>query len=70
MWPYTLSMVPGAATADIRVRKALNLAIDRDAIGETAEWARRPGGWLRAGDHPWFGNPTFKIKYDRPEPRS
>src|SRR5471030_1805779 len=35
MWPYTLSMLPGAPTADIRVRKALNLAIDRDAIGSS-----------------------------------
>lgn len=30
MWPYTLSMLPGALTADIRAR--LNLAIDRDAM--------------------------------------
>ena len=67
MWPYTLSMLPGAPTADIRVRKALNLAIDRDAIVKVLNGLAAPAVGCVPTDHPWFGTPSFKIKYDPAE---
>jgi len=70
MWPYTLSMLPGAPTADIRVRKALNLAIDRDAIVKMLSGLAAPAVGCVPVDHPWFGNPSFKIKYDPTEAKN
>ena len=67
MWPYTLSMLPGAPTADIRVRKALNLAIDRHAMVKLLNGLAAPAIGCVPADHPWFGNPTFKIRYDPAE---
>ena len=67
MWPYTLSMLPGAPTADIRVRKAMNLAIDRDAIVKVLNGLAVPAVGCVPPDHPWFGSPSFKIKYDPAE---
>jgi peptide/nickel transport system substrate-binding protein len=64
VWPYTLSLAPGMPTADLRVRQALNLAIDRDGLVKllggfaVASVAQVPPG------HPWFGAPSFKIRYD------
>jgi len=67
MWPYTLSMLPGAPTADIRVRKAMNLAIDRDAIVKVLNGLAAPAFGCVPADHPWYGTPSFKIKYDPAE---
>jgi ABC-type transport system substrate-binding protein len=50
--------------ADVRVRQALNLAIDREAIVTLL------GGMAVAAqghvlpDSPWFGTPKFKVRYD------
>ena len=67
MWPYTLSLVPGAPTADIRVRKALNLAIDRDSMVKLLGGLAVPAVGCVPPDHPWFGSPSFKIRYDPAE---
>ena len=60
-------MLPGAPTADIRVRKAMNLAIDRDAIVKVLNGLAVPAVGCVPADHPWFGTPSFKIKYDPAE---
>ena len=60
-------MLPGAPTADIRVRKAMNLAIDRDAIVKVLNGLAVPAVGCVPTDHPWFGTPSFKIKYDPAE---
>ncbi len=67
VWPYHFSMLPGSPWLDIRVRKAANLAIDRDAIVQLLNGLAMPAkGQLDSGS-PWFGKPTFDIKYDLAE---
>jgi peptide/nickel transport system substrate-binding protein len=65
VWPWQFSRIQGSPWNDIRVRKAANLCIDRDAVKDgllgglmvTATGTFEPG-------HPWRGNPKFQIKFD------
>ena len=70
VWPYHFSTQPGSPWTDIRVRKAANLAVDREAIvkllGGQAVIAK---GQLDKSS-PWFGKPTFDLKYDQPAARA
>ena len=67
VWNYHLSMLPGSPWTDIRLRKALNLAIDRDAVVQLMNGLAKPAVGQVDPSSPWFGNPTFKIKYDLAE---
>ena len=64
IWPYWLSFTEDSPFKDIKVRKAANLAIDRDGLVSFL------GGLAKAAkgsvdvSSPWFGKPTFDIKYD------
>jgi len=64
MWPYTLSMLPGAPTADIRVRKAANLAVDHAGLTKLLGGMMIESKGPVYPGHPWFGSPSFDIKYD------
>jgi ABC-type transport system substrate-binding protein len=64
IWPYILSFNEGSAMKDIRVRKALNLAIDRDGLVGLLGGTAMPAKGMVYPGHPWFGKPTFDIKYD------
>ena len=70
VWPYHFSTQPGSPWTDIRVRKAANLAVDREAIvkllGGQAVIAK---GQLDKSS-PWFGKPAFDLKYDLPAARA
>lgn len=68
-WPYTLSRIEGSPLNDLRVRQALNLAIDRDGMTEMLSGLARPAVGVVVPGHPWFGQPSFKIRYDPAEAR-
>ncbi len=64
IWPYILSYEEGSPMRDLRVRKAVNLAIDRDGIVELLGGTAMPAKGMVYPGHPWFGTPSFDIKYD------
>jgi peptide/nickel transport system substrate-binding protein len=64
IWPYMLSHQPGSPFRDIRLRKAANLAIDRAAVVKLVNGTAQPAKGIVVPEHPWFGKPTFDIKYD------
>jgi ABC-type transport system substrate-binding protein len=66
-WPFTLSRIPGSPLNDIRVRKALNLAIDRKGMVELLSGMAVPATGVVEPGHPWYGHPTFLIHYDPAE---
>ena len=70
VWPYHFSTYPGSPWTDIRVRKAANLAIDRQAIVALLGGLASPAKGQLDSTSPWFGKPTFDIKYDLPQARA
>jgi ABC-type transport system substrate-binding protein len=69
VWPWQPSLLPGSPWQDKRVRQAANLCIDRnDLVALNGGIAEPALGMMRSG-HPWFGKPTFKLRYDPDEGR-
>ena len=64
IWPYMLNHMPDSPFKDIRIRKAANLAIDRDKLVKLLRGLAVPAKGMVTPNHPWFGKPTFNIKYD------
>ncbi len=64
VWPWQFSFAEGSPWLDKRARQAANLCVNR------AELQTLLGGLMGipkgsvSPDHPWWGNPTFDIKYD------
>ena len=67
VWNYHLSVLPGSPWTDVRLRKALNLAIDRDGVVALMNGLAKPAIGQVDPSSPWFGKPTFAIKYDLAE---
>ncbi len=69
VWPWQLSFAEGSPWLDRNVRHAANLCFDRE------ELAILLGGLMAAPvgtvgpDHPWWGDPSFEIRYDLEEAR-
>ncbi len=67
VWPWQPCFVAGSPLADVRIRRALNLAIDRDGLKQLLGGLMvAPVGTVAPG-HPWWGNPSFRIRTDKAE---
>lgn len=64
IWPYQLNMQEGSPFADVRVRRAANYAVDREGMVALMNGTAAPSVGLFPPDHPYFGNPTHRYKYD------
>jgi peptide/nickel transport system substrate-binding protein len=64
VWNYHLSVLHGSPWTDVRLRKAMNLAIDRDSVVALMNGLAKPAVGQVDPANPWFGKPTFEIKYD------
>src|SRR6266850_5334089 len=67
VWNYHLSVLPGSPWTDVRLRKAANLAIDREGVVALLNGLAKPAIGQVDPSSPWFGNPSFKLKYDLAE---
>src|SRR5437867_1151299 len=64
VWNYHLSVLPGSPWTDVRLRKALNLAIDREAVVGLMNGLAKPAKGQVDPSSPWFGKPSFELQYD------
>lgn len=64
VWNYHLSMLEGSPWRDLRLRKAANLAIDRDGVVQLMGGLATPAVGQVQKSSPWFGKPDFAIKTD------
>ena len=64
VWPWQLSFAEGSPWLDKRVRQAANLCVDRGGLQQLLGGMMAiPKGTVPPG-HPWWGNPSFDIRYD------
>jgi peptide/nickel transport system substrate-binding protein len=64
VWNYHLSVLPGSPWTDVRLRKAMNLAIDRESVVTLMNGLAKPAKGMVDPSSPWFGKPAFDVKYD------
>ena len=64
VWPWHFSMLEGSPWRDVRVRKAANLAVDREGMKELLGGMMVPAKGMVPTSSPWFGKPTFDVKTD------
>lgn len=63
-WTWHFSRAEGSPWNDIRVRKAANLAIDREGLKELLAGLMIPAKGFFPPGHQWFGHPKFDVTYD------
>lgn len=69
VWPWQLSFAEGSPWLDRNVRHAANLCFDREELKILlGGFMGIPKGTV-GPDHPWWGNPSFDIRYDLDEAR-
>jgi ABC-type transport system substrate-binding protein len=63
-YPYVLNCMPGAIFSDVRVRQAINFAIDRDGLCAMLNGTARPALGFYPPDSPFFGKPKLRYGHD------
>ncbi len=66
-WNYMLSFQPDSPFGDVRVRKAINLAIDREGLKQALNGYMKPATGMVQPGSPWYGRPSFAIRHDPAE---
>lgn len=64
VWPWHFSMLEGSPWTDIRIRKAANLAIDREGMKVLLGGLMLPAEGMVPPTSDWFGEPSFDVMYD------
>jgi peptide/nickel transport system substrate-binding protein len=64
VWPWHFSMLDGSPWTDLRVRKAANLAIDREGMKLLLGGMMVSAQGMVPPTSDWFGHPDFQVKYD------
>jgi peptide/nickel transport system substrate-binding protein len=64
VWPWHFSMLEDSPWKDVRIRKAANLAIDREGMKVLLGGMMRPAEGMVPSTSTWFGKPSFKVTYD------
>lgn len=64
IWSYELSYQGASPFKDFRVRQAANYAVDRAGLKELLGGMMIESYGNVTRDHPWYGKPSFDIKYD------
>jgi ABC-type transport system substrate-binding protein len=63
-YPYVLNCAPDSIFNDVRVRQALNFAIDRDGLCSMLNSTAKPAYGFYPPDNPIFGKPALRYGYD------
>ena len=66
VWPWQLSFTEGSPWLDRRVRHAANLCVDREGLQTLLGGMMAIPKGTVTPEHPWWGNPSFDIRYDVP----
>ncbi|MCX7324841.1 MAG: ABC transporter substrate-binding protein [Hyphomicrobiales bacterium] len=64
VWPWQFSFIEGSPWNDKRTRQAANLCVNRTELQTLLGGLMGIPKGSVSPDHPWWGNPTFDIKYD------
>ena len=65
LWPWQFSFAPGSPWLDKRVRQAANLCLDRSELKVYLGGFMQEATGIYEKDSPWYGSPTFKVRYDQ-----
>ena len=60
---WKLNHLPESPFHDLRVRKAINLAVDREGLVKLLDGAAVAAKGMVTEDSPWFGAPQFVLRY-------
>ncbi|HET6605124.1 MAG TPA: ABC transporter substrate-binding protein [Rhodopila sp.] len=63
-YPYALNCTDSSPFRDVRVRQAINYAVDREGLCAMLNGTAKPAMGLYPPDDPLFGNPVNRYKYD------
>lgn len=64
VWNYHLSLLEGSPWRDVRLRRAANLAINREEVVALLGGLAKPAVGVVDPSSPWFGRPEFQVRTD------